>query len=414
MGVDHAWVDIVRAAYRLDIDDDRWLDGIVDVVRSRIDHGLGVYAHYYRAPSPDQFAAGPIRFYGCSDEIVSFAHRVIAEATPEIIRMVHLSHPFGTTSDVLGREVLEAQLVDSAPPHGVVDSIGLNAVDPIGNGCIISAPLPQISRIPKSRRALWTRVTAHFAAGHRLRCGLGAVPSLDTADAVLDARGRVKHATGRAASTRARETLVQAVAKIQQAHGKRIEPLAALDLWTALVDGTWSIVDRIDTDGKAFYVAWRNDPGVPLHRTLSSRELQIASYAALGHSNKLIAYSLGIGASTVATHLTSAQAKLGVRGRVALIELVRALRWSTPSVEVRRHEVGALELAAVGVGTTRGLLEALSGAEHAIAQCVLRGMSDKEIARERGTSPRTVANQLRRIYERFGVRSRAELAAALR
>jgi DNA-binding NarL/FixJ family response regulator len=51
----------------------------------------------------------------------------------------------------------------------------------------------------------------------------------------------------------------------------------------------------------------------------------------------------------------------------------------------------------------------LSAAERSVAMAVLRGLSNTEIARERGTSIRTVANQMRSIFSKLGVASRAEL-----
>jgi DNA-binding NarL/FixJ family response regulator len=59
------------------------------------------------------------------------------------------------------------------------------------------------------------------------------------------------------------------------------------------------------------------------------------------------------------------------------------------------------------------LPETLSSAERAVAAAALRGCSDAEIARERGSSPRTVANQLACTFRKLEVRSRAELAAKL-
>jgi DNA-binding NarL/FixJ family response regulator len=53
----------------------------------------------------------------------------------------------------------------------------------------------------------------------------------------------------------------------------------------------------------------------------------------------------------------------------------------------------------------------LTGAERAVAVAVLRGLSSEEIAQERGTAPRTIANQLAAIFRKLGIGSRAELAA---
>jgi DNA-binding CsgD family transcriptional regulator len=59
--------------------------------------------------------------------------------------------------------------------------------------------------------------------------------------------------------------------------------------------------------------------------------------------------------------------------------------------------------------TVRGL----TAAESAVLALVLRGLSTEEIAKMRGTSSRTIANQLASIYRKHGVRSRVELAAVL-
>ena len=59
-------------------------------------------------------------------------------------------------------------------------------------------------------------------------------------------------------------------------------------------------------------------------------------------------------------------------------------------------------------------LPALTQSEQHIAERAARGDSNAEIARNRKTSARTVANQLARIYQKLGVRSRVELAALMR
>ena len=62
---------------------------------------------------------------------------------------------------------------------------------------------------------------------------------------------------------------------------------------------------------------------------------------------------------------------------------------------------------------TWDLPESLSAAEREIALAILSGASSRTIARNRGTSPRTVANQIASIFGKLGVMSRVELAAAL-
>jgi DNA-binding NarL/FixJ family response regulator len=64
-------------------------------------------------------------------------------------------------------------------------------------------------------------------------------------------------------------------------------------------------------------------------------------------------------------------------------------------------------------GPNPHLMERLRPSERAVAQGLLAGKSQAQIASERGTSRRTVANQIARIFEVCGVRSRLELARAL-
>jgi DNA-binding NarL/FixJ family response regulator len=53
--------------------------------------------------------------------------------------------------------------------------------------------------------------------------------------------------------------------------------------------------------------------------------------------------------------------------------------------------------------------DGLSYAEQAVVRAVLEGKSNAEIAKGRGTSPNTVANQLRSIYSKLRVTCRIEL-----
>lgn len=53
----------------------------------------------------------------------------------------------------------------------------------------------------------------------------------------------------------------------------------------------------------------------------------------------------------------------------------------------------------------------LTEAERDVALAVARGLSNAEIAKGRGASPRTIANQVAAIMKKLGVSSRVELAA---
>jgi DNA-binding CsgD family transcriptional regulator len=55
----------------------------------------------------------------------------------------------------------------------------------------------------------------------------------------------------------------------------------------------------------------------------------------------------------------------------------------------------------------------VTAAEREVARLVLRGLTNAQIARDRGTSPNTVANQLASIMRKTQTCSRASLAAIL-
>lgn len=55
----------------------------------------------------------------------------------------------------------------------------------------------------------------------------------------------------------------------------------------------------------------------------------------------------------------------------------------------------------------------LTEAERDVLTLLLWGLSNAEIARQRRTAVRTVANQIASIFQKLGVSSRSELAAAL-
>ncbi|WP_394847855.1 LuxR C-terminal-related transcriptional regulator [Pendulispora brunnea] len=134
-------------------------------------------------------------------------------------------------------------------------------------------------------------------------------------------------AAGDATARASREALQQAACLLDRARGKlrRTDPETALALWGAMVSGRWTLVEQFDHDGKRFMVAYRNDVASPSATfcNLGQRERQVATLAAMGHSNKLIAYELGLSVSAVSAYLTRAAKKLGVDSRVALVRLHR-------------------------------------------------------------------------------------------
>lgn len=190
-----------------------------------------------------------------------------------------------------------------------------------------------------------------------------------------------------------------------------MDQASATALWSALESGAWSVVDLIDRDRRRFLLARENTGSVD---ALTRRECKVVEYASLGYSNKLIAYELGIESSTVSTHLSNASAKLGLHTRTAIIQTRAALTRQDPSdTSVAYIERSGKRFAIVAMPTKPPLPASLSPAEREVVTLAFAAQSNAAIARTRGVSTRTVANQIASAMKKLGVGSRADMAAYL-
>jgi len=219
---------------------------------------------------------------------------------------------------LLSRAVGEANTKQSLAAAGMIgdDIVGLRANATPKSGIMVTTPVKAGHRL--RNRDLWTRFAAHFGAALRMR-RLKAEPNADSAPAVLSPTGNLEHGNGDAIASRA--ALGRAAKSIDRARGKlrRLDPDAATAAWRAMVCGEWTLVDWHDHDGKRFLLAHENCIPGRSKQTLSHREEQVVACAAMGHSNKLIAYDLGLSTGSVAVLLGRAARKFGVSGRVALV-----------------------------------------------------------------------------------------------
>jgi DNA-binding CsgD family transcriptional regulator len=209
------------------------------------------------------------------------------------------------------------------------DFFGLNALDPTGHGILIALPLSRragIDHVP--RPSLWEHLAAHLSAAYRLERVLsqGAL----TLEATIAPGGEVLDASGPASSKEVRLLLRDACQSVDRARrGDRTNP-ASIARWTSLFGARWSLLDSFDRDGRRYVVAARNtfcEPG----KGLTQREAQVVGLVALGHSNKLISYELGLAWSTVRVLVQRAARKLGVRTRPELERTAQTLRTDLPA-----------------------------------------------------------------------------------
>ena len=175
------------------------------------------------------------------------------------------------------------------------------------------------------------------------------------------------------------------------------------------------LVDLFESEGSWQVIAEAGGPSPPPRGPLSPREYMVAIVAARGHPNKLIAHEIGLTVPMVTALLVRITRKLGLRTRTDLVRLFIA-RSLTSEKLARATDAVSLEVdgsAFVVVPVSTMLPAMLTPSQCEIVRCLLHGSSDAEIAVQRKTSKRTVANQLARIYRQLGVGSRYQVVALL-
>jgi DNA-binding CsgD family transcriptional regulator len=173
---------------------------------------------------------------------------------------------------------------------------------------------------------LFERLAAHLTSAIRLRQSVG--DSKRAPAGVFSVRGTLLNSEGDAEIAGASDHLRRAVLAFDRHRtrdGRKDVELTTLR-WTPLVQSRWSLLDDFDSDGRRFVVAVDNRPPTRAPRAdFSEREHQVMTQAHLGHSNKLIAYELGLSASTVRVLLHRAAKKLGAATRAEAIARFDAL-----------------------------------------------------------------------------------------
>jgi DNA-binding NarL/FixJ family response regulator len=178
-------------------------------------------------------------------------------------------------------------------------------------------------------------------------------------------------------------------------------------LWQQFVAGRWSLLDAFAADGARYVIACKTPQYDAALRALPEREHAVLESALAGRSGKWIALELGLSESTVARTLRMALRRLGVVDTIALRGVRNAVFEPLEDLAV------GVDLAIARLPAVATAAAALSDAERAVVTGILGGKRVATIARERGTSPRTVSNQIASVYKKLGVSSRREAVALL-
>lgn len=323
---------IVEAAYRWEESDEAWLDS---VVQSALPYstGGGVIACTLEGVIrggvvPDRVALGG----GATDEHVD-AIRSFCKALPKTLAP-HMFAPTEFVGNAAWRiaRISKEQLGPSqAPVRGLPSMWAVVGGAPSKKSITLIFPADKRVRpdepFPKKDSRLLGLVAAHLGAALRLR-ELGKVRTDDeSVEAVLTPSGKVLHATGEAkSSSRMRASISEAVLRSESARGKlrRVDAAEATELWAALVEGRWSVVDTSESDGKRLLLARRNTLEAADLLELTKDENDVVWLAAQGHSHKYIAYEVGVSVAAVGRRLRSAMKKLRIESRRDLVRKLSA------------------------------------------------------------------------------------------
>jgi DNA-binding CsgD family transcriptional regulator len=191
-------------------------------------------------------------------------------------------------------------------------------------------------------------------------------------------------------------------------------------VWQALISGRYRVVDRGVTAHNHYF---KIDP-VPdsaAHEPLSERKLHLLVAVLLGHRQKAFAIEAACAPSTVTAHLGDCLEAFGFHRQshrlpLLLVVMAHALFGKLPldCVQVAEHQSDA------GTGWTVHsyrpeilLSQKLSESEAIVVSYRIQGETYAQIARQRGTSARTVANQIASAHHKLRVSGRAELLCYL-
>jgi len=211
--------------------------------------------------------------------------------------------------------------------RGIHDALMINGLDPSGIGLVHYLFSHEKIELSQEMRLACERLAVHVASAYRLLRRLAELDaaSIDSAAAVFSSRGKLEDLREPLARNHV-DDLKRALSERDWARGpaRTEQPHKALGRWKALVQGRWTLIDHFERDGKHYVIAQENSPEARAPVKLSEREQQVADLAALGRSNKVIAYELGIAHSTVRVLLGRACARLGAHTRSELIARLNA------------------------------------------------------------------------------------------
>lgn len=311
----------LEAAYDLESDDQDWLATLAERARAVWGHAGPTQSVIYDASDVNAFQVERVSFGQMDAREIEAVMDGLRWFTPAFVVRTFRSTLVGGEREA-GPEM--TPFYEDMRRFGLADALNLNGLDPHGSGVLVRLWLHRPLVLAPAEGVMMRRLAHHLASAFRCRRRLQAAGSCaragDGAEAILDARLRVVHASAVAAGKGARSGLAQAAEARERVRVDRRPAAEHLGQWPALSWARWTLVDAFEENGRRYIVARENRARVRGLDALSDRERQSVAYLALGLSTKETAYALGIAAVTVRVMLARAAGKLGVASRAALLQ----------------------------------------------------------------------------------------------
>ena len=393
--------DILDAAYDLKGDNESWLQRLAVAASPFLPRGLSTVG-YTSLVGPD-WSSSPVAV----SSVGNAAHEELCRRVVATMAGADLQRAYA-----LGYASCSETFAAPFPPAsvlaGVGDFLSVMAIDGDGASVVVGVTLDRPQATTPHDRAKWKRIGAHLASAMRLRRSVTGLAPREP-DAIHTPGGRCVHAEGPTRSLEAREALRDAIARRERA--KTSAPAASteerLDLWQALVEGTWSLVDQEDSGGRRHVVAYRNPLPCSSDLSLSPREREVVQLIALGSTTKHAAYTLGVSPSAIAHRMRSALRKLRLPSAVELVKAYNHLR-SGAGDENELRLTG--DLVAHEWVRSRDRFP-LTPKERKVRDLLAQGLSNREIAKQSACAERTVANHVASILRKTGASSRRDVVS---
>jgi DNA-binding CsgD family transcriptional regulator len=318
-------VGIIESVYQFEDDASSWIRRILECLAPWVGDGLGLFGFAYVISPSVEIHPGAFAAVGCSKDMVSDLPRVATLHDPEFVRAGYIQADLGVASAMPGWHASKGR--EYAVQDGIEDVWGINGRNPADLGCMLCINRKHEGAPSLRDQRVFSRIAAHLAAAHRLRDRLQLADATQRAEAIIAPDGKIQHAVGDAKGRRSRDDLHAAARSLDRIRAtlRKKDPELALEKWKGLVSARWTLVDHFESDGRRYILAQENQPDPASAPELSPREQQVLANAALGRSNKEIAYALGLAHSTVRVLMNRAAAKLRATSRGELVERYNAL-----------------------------------------------------------------------------------------